>query len=81
MQFRQVHAAYLALQERAPDEATHTRGNARNENNVQNERQEQQMPTFEDSLRAFHSAFGNAQPRAHRVATRRTQGHSLECTE
>ena len=60
MQFRQVHAAYLALQERAPDEATHTRGNARNENDVQNERQEQQMPTFEDSLRAFHSAFGNA---------------------
>ena len=64
MRFRQVHAAYLALQERAPDEATYTHGNARKEarkdNDVQNERQEQQMPTFEDSLRAFHSVFGNA---------------------
>ena len=60
MRFRQVHAAYLALQERAPDEAAHTHGNPRKEDDLQNERQEQQMPTFEDSLRAFHSAFGNA---------------------
>ena len=70
MRFRQVHAAYLTLQERSPDEATHADGNARNGNDG--------MPTFEDSLRAFHNIFGTPQPRAHRVP-RRSQDHSPEC--
>merc|ERR1740139_1807628 len=52
MRFRQVHAAYLALQ--GPNEGTHCEG--RKENDVRKE----QMPTFEDSLRAFHSVFGAA---------------------
>ena len=70
MRFRQVHAAYLTLQERSPDEATHADGNARNGNDG--------MPTFEDSLRAFHNIFGTPQPRAHSVP-RRSQDHSPEC--
>ena len=62
MRFRQVHAAYLTLQERSPNEATHASGDARNGNDV--------MPTFEDSLRAFHNIFGMPQPRAHSVPRR-----------
>ena len=62
MRFRQVRAAYLALQERAPDEGKH---------DVQNDRHEHHMPTFEDSLRAFHSIFGNA------AAASNTSGCSL----